>query len=232
MLAAAATHTPLRQPLAPSMLGLRPTAPATPAFRPQAVPQNRLHFADGQEIFCEGDDATHIYEIVSGAVRTSKVLSDGRRQIDAFHFAGDMFGMELGDEHRFSADALGEVVLIARRRSALDTRPGEDTATARAILASTLRMLERAQEHLVLLGRKTALEKVGSFLVQVMDRAGEAERIDLPMSRLDIADHLGLTIETVSRTLMDLQRKQIIAFEPCSRAIIVRNRSALRRMAE
>jgi CRP/FNR family nitrogen fixation transcriptional regulator len=229
MLSANVLSTP-RPQLSPAMFGqIRAEAPVAP--RPQAAPQNRIHFCDRQEIFAEGDDAAHVYEIVSGAVRTSKLLSDGRRQIDAFHFAGDIFGIELGAEHRFSADALGDVTVIVRRRLSFTAKAGDDAAVANAMLASTMRMLERAQDHLVLLGRKTAMEKVGSFLLSLVERSKGGDRIDLPMSRLDIADHLGLTIETVSRTLMDLQRKQAIAFEPCSRAIIVKNRGMLRRLA-
>ncbi|QCK86437.1 cyclic nucleotide-binding domain-containing protein [Phreatobacter aquaticus] len=228
---ATSPQTSARLPVSPALFG-QMRAETLPALRPQVAPQNRMNFTDGQEIFAEGDDAAHVYEIVSGAVRTSKLLSDGRRQIDAFHLAGDIFGIELGAEHRFSADALGDVTLIVRRRVSFTARAGEDPAAARDLLTSTMRMLERAQDHLVLLGRKTAMEKVGSFLLSLMERSNGGDHLELPMSRLDIADHLGLTIETVSRTLMELQRKQAIEFAPCSRAIIVKNKGMLRRMAE
>ena len=182
-----------------------------------------------EEVFAEGDRATFFYKVVSGAVRTSKLLSDGRRQIDAFHLPGDIFGIESGGEHRFSAEAVGDVAVVVYRRCALDTLASQDSAFARDIVAAMMRSLERAQEHMLLLGRKSALEKIASFLLDMADRAGE-DAIALPMSRTDIADHLGLTIETVSRSLTELERKGLIALPVQRRSIRLRDKAALERL--
>lgn len=201
----------------------------SPASQPCSYQASRT-FESGREIFAEGDPAISFYKIVSGVVRTSKLLNDGRRQIDAFHLAGDIFGMELGDEHRFSAEAVGETTVTVHRRYSFDAAASAEAPLAREVLASTMRMLERAQDHLVLLGRKTALEKVVTFLLDIIERSAAGDVIELPMSRLDIADHLGLTIETVCRTLTELERRKAIELPARRRVIILKNRALLRRM--
>jgi CRP/FNR family nitrogen fixation transcriptional regulator len=162
-------------------------------------------------------------------VRTSKLLSDGRRQIDAFHLAGDIFGIEAGEEHRFSAEAVGDAAVVVYRRRALDNLASQDGAFAREIVAAMMRSLERAQEHMLLLGRKSALEKIASFLLDMAERAGDLA-IELPMSRTDIADHLGLTIETVSRSLTELDRKGLISLPAQRRTIKLRDKGALEQL--
>ncbi|HEX2726981.1 MAG TPA: helix-turn-helix domain-containing protein [Beijerinckiaceae bacterium] len=205
--------------------------PAAPLARPArdtvtpAVGATRRLGKD-EEVFGEGDRAAYFYKVVSGAVRTSKLLSDGRRQIDAFHLAGDMFGIESGDEHRFSAEAVGDAAVVVYRRCALDTLAAQDGAFAREIVAAMMRALERAQEHMLLLGRKSAIEKIASFLLDMAERACD-NAIELPMSRIDIADHLGLTIETVSRSLTQLERKGLIALPAQRRTIRLRHKAAL-----
>ena len=185
-------------------------------------------FDKEEEIFAEGDRATCFYKVVSGAIRTSKLLSDGRRQIDAFHLPGDFFGIELGREHRFSAEALGKVTVVAYRRGALEAlNSGSDFSGQ--IVSAMMHSLERAQSHMMLLGRKCATERIAEFLLNLAERLDD-DHIDLPMSRIDIADHLGLTIETVSRTLTHLQREGIIGFEERRRTIILKNRPALEAM--
>jgi CRP/FNR family transcriptional regulator, nitrogen fixation regulation protein len=190
-----------------------------------------LHsFAPDQEIFGEGDLADFLFEVVSGAVRTYKLLSDGRRQIDAFHFPGDIFGIEMGGEHRFSAEAIQEVTVRAIRRRSLDALArGEPELPSRLFAAMAL-SLERAQNHMLLLGRKSAREKIASFLLGLADRNSGAKTLELPMSRADIADHLGLTIETVSRTLTQLQREKLIELPSSRRVIVLRNMAALRQL--
>lgn len=155
-----------------------------------------------EELFAEGDEADYFYQVVLGVIRSYKLLSDGRRQIDAFHLRGDIFGLEAGREHRFSAEAVGDAAVIAYRRSRLDTLTRDDPAFRDNIMMTTLRSLQRAQDHMLLLGRKTAQEKIATFLLDMAARVSEDdEQFELPMQRCDIADHLGLTIETVSRTL-------------------------------
>jgi CRP/FNR family nitrogen fixation transcriptional regulator len=183
-----------------------------------------------EEIFAEGDRAAYFYKVVSGAVRTFKLLSDGRRQIDAFHLPGDIFGLETGEEHRFSAEALGDASIIAFRRCSLETLAQRDQAFAHQVIGSMMQALERAQSHMLLLGRKNALEKIATFLLVLSERLTENGHMDLPMSRIDIADHLGLTIETVSRSLTQLERQGIIELPAHRRSIILRDKAALERL--
>ncbi|MGU3340716.1 helix-turn-helix domain-containing protein [Methylobacterium mesophilicum] len=158
-----------------------------------------------EEVYGEGEEAEFVYRVVSGAVRTHKVLSDGRRQITGFHLPGDLFGFEQGDSHRHTAEALSETkVLIFRRRQV------ERAATERAEVACQLwgmaaSGLRYAQDHMLLLGRRSAVERVATFLMEVDERLGGTGTFALPMTRRDIADYLGLTIETVSRTFSHLE---------------------------
>ncbi len=144
-----------------------------------------------EEIFTEGDRAGTFYKVVSGVVRTCRLLSDGRRQIDAFHLPGDIFGLEAGAaEHRVNAEAVTAAKLEVYRREPR-ALAGDDGTLAREIVASMMKGLERAQDHMMLLGRKSARERIATFLVTFSRRmacAGTA--VDLPMSRTDMADHL------------------------------------------
>ena len=191
----------------------------------------RMSLRKGRELFAEGDEAEHFYKVVAGAIRSYKLLSDGRRQIDAFHLPGDIFGLEAGAEHRFSAEAVGNATVIAYRRSRLPALIAEDGAFREQVMTAMLRSLERAQDHMLLLGRKTAHEKVASFLLDMAERiADDEEHFDLPMLRNDIADHLGLTIETVSRTLNQFDREGLIRLPAASRSVMLRNSPALERL--
>lgn len=184
-----------------------------------------------EELFAEGDATSFFYKVVSGAVRTCKLLDDGRRQINAFHLAGDIFGLESGAEHRFSAEAAGEnTCVLVCRRSAIETEAWTDGAFGRQIISAMMRALERAQDHMLLLGRKSAMEKIATFLLDMADRTEEDGCFDLPMSRSDIADHLGVTIETVSRSLTQLERDGIIGLPERRRTIVLRNKAALQRL--
>jgi len=186
-------------------------------------------FSKDEEIFAEGDRAAFVYKVLSGVVRTSKLMSDGRRQIDAFHLAGDIFGIEAGDEHRFCAESVGDCVVVAYRRSHLASLAGKDAQLAQDMTMGMMRSLVRAQNHMLLLGRKSALEKIATFLLDMAERTADEDALDLPMSRTDIADHLGLTIETVSRSFTQLERQGIIAL-PSARHVVLTNRSALERL--
>jgi CRP/FNR family nitrogen fixation transcriptional regulator len=191
----------------------------------------QMVLAKGEDLFAEGDVAEFFYQIVSGAIRSCKLLSDGRRQIDAFHLRGDIFGMEAGAEHRFSAEVVEDATVIAYRRSQLDALIEDDPAFRSKIMTATLCSLERAQNHMLLLGRKTAQEKLATFLLDMAERlvSGD-EHFELPMQRSDIADHLGLTIETVSRTLTQFARSGLIRLLPASRSVGLCNKMALHRL--
>src|SRR5580692_3378997 len=180
------------------------------------------------EIFGENEPAEYLYKVVSGSVRTYKILSDGRRQIGGFYMPGDVFGLEFADEHSMSAEAISETKILVIKRSALNALAGRDASVARQLFALTGRELGRVQDRIMLL-IKSAQERVASFLLEMAERASGSNSIDLPMSRQDIADYLGLTIETVSRTLTSLECAAAIEV-PSSRRIVLRNRSALSRM--
>ena len=184
----------------------------------------------GEEVFAEGDAADFFYKVVSGTVRTYKLLNDGRRQIDAFHLAGDIFGLETGEEHRFSADAVDAAKIVAFRRRRFETLAHDDPELGDQVMSSMMRSLERAHDHMMLLGRKTAQEKVASFLLDMSRRVSKGDRFDLPMQRTDIADHLGLTIETVSRTLTQFAREGLIKLAAASRSVVLCDKDALRRL--
>jgi CRP-like cAMP-binding protein len=185
-------------------------------------------FARNSEIFGENEPADYLYKLVSGSVRSYKVLLDGRRQIGAFYVPGDIFGLETGDAHTFSAEAITDCKILVIKRSAVVALAARDPDVARQMWAATARELKRVQEHSLLL-IKTAQERVASFLLEMAERVTADGLVELPMSRQDIADYLGLTIETVSRTLTQLEKTAAIGV-PSSRRILLRNRSALRRL--
>jgi CRP/FNR family transcriptional regulator, nitrogen fixation regulation protein len=187
-----------------------------------------MSFARNSEIYGENEPADYLYKIVSGTVRTYKVLLDGRRQIGGFHLPGDIFGFETGDEHTLSAEAITDCKITVIKRSAVMALAARDNDVARQMWTLTARELHRVQEHsLVLI--KSAEERVAGFLLEMADRVPSGGAVELPMSRQDIADYLGLTIETVSRTLKLLEDAAAIEV-PRRRRILLRNRSALRRL--
>lgn len=187
----------------------------------------RESVAKDAEIYVQSEPVERIYRVVSGAVRTTRLLSDGRRQVGEFYFPGDVFGLETGPEHRYSAEALCDSVVLSVKRATL--RSGEASAELdRMIWEATAHELDRTQDHLLMLGRKTASERVASFLRGVIQRTGGQG--DLPMTRQDIADYLGLTIETVSRMLSQLQSSAVVEFDAL-RHFRVRNPQALERLA-
>jgi CRP/FNR family transcriptional regulator, nitrogen fixation regulation protein len=187
-----------------------------------------MPFARNAEIYGENEPADYLYKVISGTVRTYRVLNDGRRQIGAFYLPGDVFGFEGGTEHSFSAEAISNARVMVIRRSTATALAARDSTAAQQLLGATTRELLRAQNHIMLL-IKTAQERVAGFLLEMADRAAGHNEVDLPMSRQDIADYLGLTIETVSRTLTLLENSAAIAL-PTSRRIVLRNRAALRQL--
>jgi len=187
-----------------------------------------MSFAANSEIYGENEPADYLYKVVSGTVRTYKVLVDGRRQIGAFYLPGDIFGLETANEHVFSAEAITDCKITVIKRSTVMALAERDGEVARQMWALTARELHRVQEHsLVLI--KSAEERVAGFLLEMADRVPSGGAVELPMSRQDIADYLGLTIETVSRTLKILEDAATIEVAK-RRRILLRNRSALRRL--
>jgi CRP/FNR family nitrogen fixation transcriptional regulator len=187
-----------------------------------------MPFARDAEIYGESEPADYLYKVVNGAVRTYKVLNDGRRQISSFYLPGEIFGLELGGEHTFSAEAIADSKILVMRRSAVVALAGRDKEVARQLWRMTATELQRAHDHIMLL-IKTAQERVAGFLLEMAARSPDASEVDLPMSRQDIADYLGLTIETVSRMVTQLERSGTIALAT-SRRVVLRKRGALSRM--
>jgi CRP/FNR family transcriptional regulator, nitrogen fixation regulation protein len=187
-----------------------------------------IPFARNSEIYGENEPADYLYKVVSGTVRTYKVLFDGRRQIGGFHLAGDIFGFETGEEHTFSAEAITDCKILVIKRSTVIALAARDNDIARQMWALTARELQRVQDHILVL-IKSAQERVAGFLLEMADRVSGGGAVELPMSRQDIADYLGLTIETVSRTLTQLEKTAAIEL-PTSRRILLRNLSVLNRL--
>lgn len=212
-----------RIPAALAMQG----ASAMPRTADESEPGVMRRFSRDEELFAEGDACSFFYKVVSGTVRTGKLLVDGRRQIDAFHLAGDVFGLESGGHHRATAEAVDDVVAIAYRRGRFASLVHDHPAFGEQLVSSMLTSLDRANDHITLLGRKTALEKMASFLLDMARRRPGADRVVLPMQRMDIADHLGLTIETVSRTLTQMVRDGLIRLADAGRTVILADKARL-----
>jgi CRP/FNR family nitrogen fixation transcriptional regulator len=181
------------------------------------------------EIYGEGEPSEFVYLVVRGVVRTYKLTCDGRRQIAAFCLPGDIFGCDIGPFHAFTAEAVQDSEVILAKRSAVMALADESSEFASEMWQETARELTRAQEQLLLLGRKNAQEKVAAFLLEMADRTQADGPIELPMSRQDIADYLGLTIETVSRTFSHMENQATIAL-PKSRRIELRDLEMLTRL--
>jgi len=169
--------------------------------------------ASGEAVFIEGDPAENFYEVIRGTVRLHKLLPDGRRQITGFLSAGHLLGLSHANAYVYSAEAIGPVTVLCYPRARLDRLMDEVPGLARRLLVAASDELRQAQDQMLLLGRKTAAEKIASFLATLATLQGGAasEELELPMSRNDIADYLGLTMETVSRTLAKLKRDRLIA---------------------
>jgi CRP/FNR family transcriptional regulator, nitrogen fixation regulation protein len=226
----------LRQPVTRPPQGRVPQAPR--ASRPVGSASDlgahmdimgaSMSFSRNTEIYGENEPADYLYKVVSGSVRTYKIFDDGRRQIGGFYFPGDMFGLEHGESHQFSAEAIDNCVVLVVKRSALVALAERDGDIARQLWSHTAAELQRVRAHMLLL-IKSAEQRVACFLIEMAGRTSSHEVVELPMSRQDIADYLGLTIETVSRTLTHLEAKAAIAL-PTSRRIVLRNRTALIRL--
>jgi CRP/FNR family transcriptional regulator, anaerobic regulatory protein len=165
----------------------------------------------GETLFSEGDTADGIYEVVTGMLRLYKLLPDGRRQITGFLTAGQILGLAPEGAHVYSAEAINDVTLCRYPRVGFDRLIDEVPGLARRLLAVTSHELRAAQDQMLLLGRKAAGEKVASFLLLMADQQNSDDEVAVPMARSDIADYLGLTTETVSRTFTKLKLEGLIA---------------------
>jgi CRP/FNR family transcriptional regulator len=195
----------------------------------------QCRFSHGATIMMEGDPADHLFNIIEGTVRIYRLLPDGRRQITGFLMGGDFLGLALSESNPYSAEAVGPVTLCRMPRRRFEKLIDEFPHLERRMLLDASNELFAAQEQMLLLGRKTAREKLATFLLMLARRAAARgrpeDRLTLAMSRTDIGDYLGLTIETVSRTFTQLRRDGVLALEGASEIEIL-DRDALEAVAE
>ncbi len=215
---------------ASSMLSLPPVA-----VRSAGMPEGPLglmgvpmRYARNEEVYGEDEPAEFLYQVVTGSVRTYRMLDDGRRQIVAFYLPGDVFGVEAGDVHLASAEAISDSRVLVVKRASVMARAELERDLSRQLWALAVSELQRVQQHSLALIR-SADERVAGFLLEMANRCNSGAAIELPMSRQDIADYLGLTIETVSRTFTQFASSGVIALET-SRRVQLCNRAALSRL--
>jgi CRP/FNR family nitrogen fixation transcriptional regulator len=184
-----------------------------------------------QMVYAEGDPADYCYRVVAGAVRTVKLMPDGRRQVVEFYLPRDLFGFDGCEARYLTAEAVADATLIRYPRRRIEVQAESDSGFARWLQDMTSTSLRKAYRQMLLLGRKSAQERIASFLIEMADRdsLSEADVVELPMSRSDIADHLGLTLETVSRVLNRLHRDDIITLASTHR-IELADRESLEEM--
>jgi len=192
----------------------------------EATKGTTLHFEPNQEIYAEGDEAKVFYRVVSGVVRTCRFLSDGRRQIDAFYGPGEVFGFDLAAARSFGAEAVNDCVVRCYQQVKLPSDKQGAGAVPQQLFSYAMSRLAKAQEHAMVLSRRSALERVAAFLVEWAKNSSRRDVVSLAMTRTDIGDYLGLTIETVSRSLSHLERQGHIAL-PTARQIEIKNVAAL-----
>jgi len=190
------------------------------------------NFSKGETIFGEGDAIDASYKVVSGVVRLCRLTSDGRRQIAGFRLPGDLIGIEWNGAYDMTAEAVRDVVVVRYSRARLDRLSHEKAVVRDHLLSHLCRDLRSAQEHLITLGCQSAVERVASFLLQLARRAGIGDGgvIDMQLGRQDIADYLGLTLETVSRTFTELTNRGLIA-TPKRRHVQINSKARLKAAA-
>ncbi|GAB1716792.1 MAG: transcriptional regulator, Crp/Fnr family [Nitrobacter sp.] len=213
----------------PHVMAAGPAGQFSAIARCSGVVASEFSYGKDEEIYGEGEPAEYLYQIVRGAVRTYKLLSDGRRQIGAFHLPGDVFGLDPGTEHRLTAEAIVDTTVRLVPRRSLEKAAASNVHVARNLWTLTASDLRHAEDHMLLLGRKTAMERVATFLLEMDRRLAGAGMMALPMCRRDIGDYLGLTLETVSRALSQLNDEGILMFSS-ARHIALRNRQRLSAM--
>ena len=189
-----------------------------------------LKFKRNAAVFNEGDPARHVYKVISGAIRTCRVLMDGRRQIADFTLPGDFFGLDWQGEHGFTAEAIADAVVVSYPRSQLELIAETQVAVQKLLMSLLCKGLSATQNHVVMLGRQTAQERLAWFLLSILGRSDDDTNLELPMSRLDIADYLGLTIETVSRGISQFKRQRLITVSG-SHKVVLNNVAALEAIA-
>jgi CRP/FNR family nitrogen fixation transcriptional regulator len=187
-----------------------------------------IRYHRNSTIVCEGDPADYVFMVVDGIVRRCKTFQNGARAIVAFHTPGELFGWTDELKHALSIEAATDALVLFFKRSTLLSVAAREQKVSDFLLTSTTGELRRIQEHSLLINR-SAKCRVASFLLDLSARIDKMLDVDLPMSHQDIADHLGLSIETVSRTITELERACLIG-RVSARTIVLKNRAALGRI--
>jgi CRP/FNR family transcriptional regulator, nitrogen fixation regulation protein len=191
------------------------------------LPGTILKFRKGEIVYAQGDPATDWFEVISGTVRTCLLYSDGHRQLTGFFYPGDVFGIDSG-HYASSAEAVTAVTLRRCGRGFGEEAQPSETPPVHGALRSAL---DSAHACIFLLGRRTAAERLAAFLLATAKRFPADKPFDLPMSRADIADHLGLTIHTVSRTLSEFVRRDLIHLNG-PQSVMIEDHIGLRKLAD
>ena len=193
--------------------------------KPNITRNRTVTIMPGRHLFLEDDPAERIYEVASGVLRLTRIMEDGRRQVIAFGYPGDTVGFPSDGRYHTDCDALVPTTLVVHRRSYLESARADPVLHQR-LLSAALREISAMQDHFMMLGRKSSIEKLASFLQVLVARVGEPlgefQQVTLPMTRADIADFLGLTTETVSRTFTQLRKSRIITIDHVNTVIIVK----------
>jgi len=208
-----------------------PATGQSPTLRDLFRSQPTETFAAGQALFWEGDDAVHIFDVLEGVLRVYRIMSDGRRAIVGFIHPGDILGVSFQDRYLFTAEAVTEVKVRRFARGRFFAMINESPALRPQLFAILCDEMSAAQDQMLLLGRKTAEERVVSFLLAIHRKRARGAEIELPMSRQDMADYLGLTIETVSRMMTSLTRRGLIAATGGRHTVTLRKLSTLREIS-
>lgn len=216
-----AVHAPAASPPAPARPVALERCELCEAFSIASSPARAL-VAASAEIFRQGEQASFVYRVLKGAVISYRLLNDGRRQVTEFHGAGDFLGLEAGLEYRTTAEALSETTIARVRRADLAGLAAADSGLAKALWQMSVRAFQRSEDHAMILARQGATERVVAFLLDYADRLGAPEFVELPMTRQDMADHVGLTIHTVSRTLSQLEADGLIQARSSRQVRLVR----------
>lgn len=188
-----------------------------------------VSFPRGSQVFGEGDPIKYLYVVVSGGVRSYRYTYDGDRQISGFYLPGDLFGLEVGGRHALSTEVISNTAIRVIRQAAILEAALRDADVAQFLWISVCRQLSHDREHIVRLGR-TAVVRLSDFILEIAERVSTDWTLELPMPRQDIADHLGITIETVSRTLTALEEIRVV--DRVGRRIRIRSPRSLKRLRE
>jgi CRP/FNR family nitrogen fixation transcriptional regulator len=193
-----------------------------------ALRRGPVRYHRNNVIVCEGDPTDYMFLVVSGTVRTCRTYETGTRSIIAFYLPGDLLGWTNAAKHSLSVEAATDAIILFLKRSVLLSVASRERGFANTLLAATTNELLRTQEHAMMISR-SAQCRVAKFLTDLWMRLGKTACLDMPMSHQDIADHLGLTIETVSRVITNLERAGLVR-RVSPQKLILQNQLALKHM--